>query len=216
MTQKHAWENEYLEGGLPSSRNRPLSQHAINFIGYLQTINLKNPAILDIGCGDGQNTAYFADYASSVCAFDFSIEALKRTLRSRKITYTQHDAKFRWPYHNNQFDAAFDGATFINMVADEEVKSYLSEVYRTLKRNGIYSLVTPVIPDEFYLKLRRQQGVVVTHENGIVQRTYTLDELCQELTRRFKIITRGNFCKQNRMYGKLYRRHICNILLKKE
>lgn len=69
------WEAEYLE--LDKSTFGEPSKEVVDIVPFLK----KDAKILDVGCGDGRHSAYFAEMGFDVDAFDISENAI------RKINY---------------------------------------------------------------------------------------------------------------------------------
>lgn len=69
------WEEEYLN--LDKSTFGEPSKEVVDIVPFLK----KDAKILDVGCGDGRHSAYFAEIGFEVDAFDISANAI------RKINY---------------------------------------------------------------------------------------------------------------------------------
>lgn len=69
------WEAEYLN--LDKSTFGKPSREVVDIVPFLK----ENAKILDVGCGDGRNSIYFAEMGFDVDAFDISENAI------RKINY---------------------------------------------------------------------------------------------------------------------------------
>lgn len=87
-------------------------------IKYLHDIvDLVNTRVLEIGCGDGRLTWYYADSAKDVVGVDPNAELLATALRERppplhtKVTFTQAIAEVL-PFPIERFDLALMSWSF--------------------------------------------------------------------------------------------------------
>ena len=99
---------------------------------YLQSGNL-----LDIGCGEGYYTDIIvkslSQKAVKISAFDISKEAVKLAARRNKEIELAVASAYRMPTGDGEFDMA------INMFSPLAVE----QIYRTLKKDGIFIMVIP-------------------------------------------------------------------------
>lgn len=99
-------------------------------------IEITNKDIIEVGCGTGKNTIWFAENANTVIALDISPEMLHiaRTKVTRdNVSFLQHDITHPWPFA----DACCDVVS-INLVLEhlESLDFVFSEAYRVLRRKG--------------------------------------------------------------------------------
>lgn len=116
--------------------HREIYSHIIPFI--------KNKNILDIACGFGYATnLYIQNGASSVTGVDISEETIneaKRRYNNKNINFLQGNAENLEMLPSGSFDIVTSVETI------EHVENYLSfirEVYRLLKKDGVFFLSTP-------------------------------------------------------------------------
>lgn len=72
-----------------------------------ESLRFANTDILELGCGTGINTVWFAQTARSVVAMDVSAGMLtkaKERVRQDNVWFVQHDIRDPWPVNNNAFD----------------------------------------------------------------------------------------------------------------
>lgn len=63
--------------------------------------------VLEIGCGTGLNTVWFAESARSVVAMDFSSGMLAKArerVRDERVRFVQHDIREPWPVADESID----------------------------------------------------------------------------------------------------------------
>jgi len=99
--------------------------------------NFQGKKILDVGCGNGNYTAYFAHDNNTIYGVDINDFRQKRF--SDKFKFKKYPGK-KLPFKDNFFDlvVSFD---VIEHVEDDLL--FVNEIYRVLKKNGAVYLATP-------------------------------------------------------------------------
>ncbi|MFC2034122.1 class I SAM-dependent methyltransferase [Chloroflexota bacterium] len=105
---------------------------------FLRMIDTSNPDILDIGCGNGKDTAYLMKKGALVDSVDYSPnmleEARKRVQNGR---FHQMDMrKLKFP--DEEFDGVWANGCIYH-VPKSEINLVISEIIRVLKPSGILS-----------------------------------------------------------------------------
>ena len=221
MNKQELWNQEYQRKGLPTSRMKAnSSSHVEEFIRFLVSRGTCNGNIIDLGCGYGSDARGFAQQGFFVYACDISDTALSVAQQKAKedgligkIKFSLTDISLPWEYPDDLFDAAFDGTTFINLITENEINNYFEELKRTLKNQAYGQIVTPILPDEFYQKLYdEQRSNIVVCPSGIIQRTYTEEQIINLLQEHFVIQYITLIQKKNRMYGYDYSRCLIRVI----
>ncbi|HSM71857.1 MAG TPA: class I SAM-dependent methyltransferase [Anaerolineales bacterium] len=106
-------------------------------------------SILELGCGTGKNTEYFAKIGSTVHALDFSkrmIQKAKEKVKAKNVRFEMADLTKRW----NSADDAYDLIT-CNLVLEhiEDLSHIFAEAARVLKPNRKF-LVNELHPFKQY------------------------------------------------------------------
>jgi len=99
----------------------------------------KSNKLLDIGCGDGTISIHFLKLGFEVYGIDAAIKALEKA-GQKEIKTKLGDFEEKLPYKNDSFDVVFAGEVIEHIF---DVKNFLSEIHRILKKNGILILTTP-------------------------------------------------------------------------
>ncbi|RMF61324.1 MAG: class I SAM-dependent methyltransferase [Calditrichaeota bacterium] len=99
-------------------------------------IELSGKEVIEVGCGTGKNTVWFAEKAKTVVAMDFSHEMLQRAMEKvsdERVTFLQHDIAYPWPLPSESGDFIS-----INLVLEHlrDIDSVLKEAYRVLREGG--------------------------------------------------------------------------------
>lgn len=110
--------------------------------GFAKDNISKNSFVLEVGCGEGYGTRLFSENVVKIIGLDVD----KNTIASAQKKYGSENCIFRLydglkiPYEDNIFDAVISFQV-IEHIQDD--KNFISEIYRVLKRNGIFILTTP-------------------------------------------------------------------------
>ncbi|HAZ16974.1 MAG: hypothetical protein UV70_C0008G0030 [Parcubacteria group bacterium GW2011_GWA2_43_13] len=115
---------------------------AKNYIG-----DFKNKIILEIGCGNGEISVWFAKNGAEVYGIDISDESIAiAERRSRENGITEQTHFLVSPGEYTHFLDSFFDIIFINVSLHHlEVEQALNEFKRVLKPNGIFVAVEPCV-----------------------------------------------------------------------
>lgn len=225
MNASELWNAEYLKiKGLPtSSQDKKKGGHAVHFLNYLQSNHIYGGNFLDIGCGLGNDAVFFANNGFKTRGFDISEIAITKAREMvinehhKNIDFLIQDVRNKWNFPQNSFNVAYDGTTFINLTNDAEVRNYFNELKRVLTNGGLYQIVLPVLPDEYYAKLiNESQSRIVVNNSGIMQRVYEKDEMIGLIEKHLSIEKIEVVKKKNKMYDVLYKRNMLRVVAKNE
>lgn len=109
---------------------------------FVKNIIPENSVILDIGCGEGYGTSSLAERAYRVIGLDVD----KKTITRASKKYILNNCCFKL-YNGKKIpfdEKIFDVVVSLQVIEHiEDYMSFLCEVYRTLKINGMFILTTP-------------------------------------------------------------------------
>jgi len=177
-------------------------------LSMVDSLNLKEKNILDIGCCDGTFLSLVKNRDNNFCGLDASewgIEkAQKKGISSTKFFFNDTD---KLPYADNFFDAAVAGE-IIEHIYDTDF--FLEEISRVLKHGGKLILSTPNIASlgrRIYLLLGRDPLTEVSpNEAGSVGhiRYFTKKNLAQLLKKHnFNLLEEKSDCVNFSNDGKM-------------
>jgi len=111
--------------------------------------NRQFDSILELGCGTGKNTVFFAQIGIHVHALDFSqgmIEKAREKVKSGDVRFETADLTKRWPCENESYDLIS-----CNLVLEhiEDLSYIFSEAARTMQPGGTF-LVNELHPFKQY------------------------------------------------------------------
>ncbi|MDD8018775.1 MAG: class I SAM-dependent methyltransferase [Bacteroidota bacterium] len=100
----------------------------------------KDSSVLDIGCGTGIFSRYFAEAGAKVTAIDISTDLLEQAKRetTQPITYILGDAE-NFPFDDRTFDVVV-GSSVLHHLNPEIA---LKEIFRVLKPGGFVAFAEP-------------------------------------------------------------------------
>jgi SAM-dependent methyltransferase len=98
--------------------------------------------ILELGCGQGRDTIFFASNGLDVVAIDSShvaIDALSKITKEKNLTIRPmiYDSSEGIPLNDSHFDAVYSHMFFNMRLTDDQVKYLFVEVNRVLKKGGL-------------------------------------------------------------------------------
>ncbi len=120
--------------------------------------NVRDKKILDICCGDGSLTEYFANRGAAITGIDINNDVIGFT-KSRKGRYLRGDAT-NLKLQRNSFDKAYSSMVFLHMDDNQLEKAFL-EVWKVLKKNGEF-IVGDVHPTRL---IQNKEPKLVKHKN---------------------------------------------------
>lgn len=105
--------------------------------------------VLELGCGQGRDTLWFAEQGLRVTALDYSEQAVtEMTAEARtkgledRVVGTLHDVRQPLPYLDASFDACYSHMLLCMELTEAEIAFVLREMHRVLKPGGfaLYSV----------------------------------------------------------------------------
>ena len=216
------WDREYTELQVIPSTIRPLPSKALLLYDGLINFRELSP-VLDIGCGNGRNSIFLALKGCVVEAVDASPAALS-LLRQRASEAHVHDVisvknlllEGAWPFPTDHFGLTLDSYVFCHILDARPREEFRHELYRVTRPNGMVYTAAFGVDDEYYAELREKSGPIVEDpRNGVVKRLYTEQEFHDFFAERFRVLYQTTFRFQDDVQGKIYRRSILTLMLKK-
>lgn len=125
-----------------------------NRIIYSKLGDIKNKRILDLGCGAGESSVFFAKKGAKVTATDISagmLKVVKKLAKKHKTSLkTAQCYSHKTPFKKESFDIVYAANLLHHVVS----KSTLKEVKRVLKKGGIFVSWDP-LDHNFFINVYR-------------------------------------------------------------
>ena len=133
---KNYWNEKYWVRHMQNDDINNIEYPWIN--KYEGLIFKKVGSLLDLGCGIGQYSKYFADNGFTVTAADISERALsKLSETSDNIKTVKLDMTEPLPFADNTFDIVFANLS-IHFFSKAETEALMLEIKRILKNGGLF------------------------------------------------------------------------------
>ncbi len=114
------------------NRTRDLAAKAIR----AENLDLRDRAVLELGCGTGRNTGYLAEHAHTVTAMDFSAGMLthaRANVSDKNVHFIEQDLGAHWNVGNDSFDLIICTLVLEHI---EDLAHVFHEARRTLRPGG--------------------------------------------------------------------------------
>jgi len=160
-------------------------------VSCYDTMKKSAKTILELGCGQGRDSLFFASKGIKVKALDYSCFAIEQLSKRAKqtgfpIEASVYDTTKPLPFKDNEFDAVYSHMLFSMRFSQEQLKFIFKEIRRVLRNGGFHFFSVRNHNDKFYGK-----GVKIDDEtydiNGFQIRFFTKEEI-ENISEGFKII----------------------------
>jgi len=126
--------------------------------------DVKNKKILEIGCGAGEASVYFAKKGADVIATDISGKMLQVVKKVAKYHKTELRVKKcysdKMPFNDSVFDIVYAA----NLLHHVEIESTIREVFRVLKKGGVFVSWDP-LAHNIIINIYRSKATSVRTKN---------------------------------------------------
>ena len=149
--------------------------------------------LLELGCGQGRDTLFFASHELDIYAIDSSkvaIESLEQKIgkENTSIKLRQFDAGQGIPFSNKYFDAVYSHMFYNMRFTDEELSFLFKESSRVLRNNGLLYFSVRSDKDVLYNKGKKIDNNIY-EINGFQIRFFTKAQIKSFLANHFEIKT---------------------------
>jgi SAM-dependent methyltransferase len=147
--------------------------------------------LLELGCGQGRDSIFFASNGLDVYAIDSSkvaIENINQKIKGKNIALhlSHFEARQDLPFDSSHFDAIYSHMFYNMRFTNEELKFLFKESSRVLKNNGLLYFSVRSDKDVFYNKGKKIGGNIY-EINGFQIRFFTKIQIKSFLSDYFEI-----------------------------
>lgn len=144
MTGQNVW-NENWANWKENYKPSPFAEKAFRLMKIKDMHD-----VLDLGCGKGRNSLYFAANGMNVTATDISDEALKAidALRHPKIRTVCADISAT-DFGEERYDAVF-ACLSLHYFGDAVTRKIIGEIHRSLRGGGLFFIRCKSVKDKAY------------------------------------------------------------------
>ena len=147
--------------------------------------------ILDLGCGVGRDSAYFAKSGHKVVATDLSeevIEQNKKYFSGLEIDFRVSDLSGNYPFEENSFDLVYAYLS-LHYFNDETTKKIIKEIHRVTKPEGYLVFSCKTVFDPHYGKGKEIEKDMFLPSDGHVRHFFSEEYANEILNSKFQIIS---------------------------
>src|SRR5918994_38206 len=160
-------------------------------IFYENFIKNKVKKVLELGCGQGRDSLFFASKGLDVHAIDSSKVAIENLTTKTKELNLDINLKYinaveGLPFSNGYFDAVYSHMFYNMGFSDDELQFLFNESKRVLKSKGILSFSVRNDKDIMYKKGTKVSGSIYDI-NGFQIRFFTKEDIKYFVNNNFKI-----------------------------
>jgi len=134
-----------------------LNQHSETQTGFAEEVQAAIPAgatILELGCGEGNDSYFFAAQGHKIMATDFSdivIEQNKTRWQDDRLTFAEQDISQPLEYADESFDVVYARLS-LHYFKAEATQQIFREIARVLKVGGLLCFMCKSTEDGIYGK----------------------------------------------------------------
>lgn len=146
--QNALWDKAHQQNQVKHS-----SDEGTNFAKEVESQIPKNSNILELGCGAGNDAAFFALAGHRVIATDFSQSAIDKNKEKYKeipnLGFEVLDMENSFPFEDQSFDVIYARLS-LHYFTDKKTKEIFSELSRVLKSGGTLVFICKSVDDPRY------------------------------------------------------------------
>lgn len=132
-----------------------LHRHSSQKTAFAEEVSIQlspNSKILELGCGEGNDSIYFAELGHEIVATDFSdivIEQNKKRWTATNLTFKVQDITNPFEFEGSEFDAVYARLS-LHYFTDEATQEIFREINRVLKPGGKLVFMCKSTDDSIY------------------------------------------------------------------
>jgi len=186
MDLKKYWEEKHLRYSKQDWIGKPtlFAQFAFKYFP-------SQGSVLDLGCGHGQDSRFFAENGYEVVGTEFSEKALEFAVSKSdpklKISYIIHDLKDDFPLKDSSFDVVYSHLS-VQFFDNKITEKIFNEIQRVLKKDGLLVLLVNSLDDPEVKNSKFLYDDLYEAPDGLIKRFYNEKSLEKFTEDKFKTI----------------------------
>lgn len=147
---EYEWNEQHLKYAKTDWINKPslFSQQVVKFFP-------KTGKVLDMGCGQGQDSRFFSEHGYGVVGIDFSNDGIRfaktKSGNYKNLDFKVGDISEKLPFEDSSFDVVYSHLA-LHYFSKEKTKEIFDEIYRVLKKEGVLTILVNSVNDPEYQK----------------------------------------------------------------
>ncbi len=149
----------------------------------------KKSSILELGCGNGNDSVYFSSLGHNVVATEISQAGLTfahQNPKSNKVNFMIHNLTDTFLFADSSFDVVFASQS-LHFFNSQITHSIFSEIYRVLKKDGVLAILLNNLKDPEIKDYQLIEKDFYQDPNGIAKRYFSLESL-KPLVEQYQIL----------------------------
>lgn len=182
--QKQLWNNSHQNGELDHYSTNPT-----DFAREVGKVIKPHSKILELGCGVGNDSIYFATSGHQIIATDFSDIAIEKNKKrfgsNSNLAFQILDMNQTFSFGDKEFDVVYARLS-LHYFTDDRTGKIIGEIYRVLKPNGYLCFICKSVNDSAYGKGREIEKDMFEIE-GHARHFFSEEYALSLLEKKFKI-----------------------------
>ncbi len=203
--QRKQWQDSFLE--MPEMFGPEASISAYKAAALFKQEG--RTKILELGCGQGRDTMYFARNGFKVYALDYSTQGLaaidKRAREPRlshRIVTKVHDVRTPLPFADETFDACYSHMLYCMALTTSELEFLSNEIRRVLKPAGLNFYTVRNTTDSYYRTGIHRGEDLWEIDGGFIVHFFSREKV-EQLAEGYEIVAIEAF-EEGELHKKLY------------
>lgn len=192
--QRQKWQDVFSE--TPEMFGAEPSKAAIKAVDIFKQEGVTK--VLELGCGQGRDTLYFARNGFKVCALDYNKQGLKAINEkaqelglSNLIVTKIHDVRNPLKFADEAFDACFSHMLFCMALTTAQLQFLSEEIRHVLRKDGI-SVYTVRHTGDAHYKTGIHRGEDMYEVGGFIVHFFSREKV-ELLAKGYEIISIDEF-----------------------
>ncbi len=191
MDLQHYWTNKHFRYKNEDWINKP-SIFATQALSYFP----KSGNLLDLGCGQGQDSIFFAQNGYQVTGVDFAQFALQQARYKTpqdlkaKVKFELIDLTRPLPFAPASFDVVYSHMS-LHFFSTARTTKLFDEIYNILTPNGIFATIVNTKDDSEVKLSKKLEGDLYLAPDGLQKRHFSIHSM-SSFTNKFKRLLLDN------------------------